>query len=86
MKIDIPDHIANAIGLTEQELLASLVESLYNQGRLSIVFDGESTEMCKEEFLKMLAEHNRRLHYDPDDFNDSIDQLRFSVDPADNYY
>ncbi|MDH5179603.1 MAG: UPF0175 family protein [Gammaproteobacteria bacterium] len=76
MYIGIPETIARASGLSEQEMLTFLALMLYDQEKLSLGHASRLANMSQSAFLDLLAEYGIVLKYDVDDLKDDLENLR----------
>ena len=80
IKLEIPDHVAQAIRLPvtdqEQQLLIELAVALYARGILSFGKARELTTLSKYEFGLLLGRREIPRHYNAEDLQDDIDYAR----------
>ncbi|GAB1258522.1 hypothetical protein NBRC116494_30240 [Aurantivibrio plasticivorans] len=76
MKIEIPDLVAKASGLNEQELRASLAVKLYDDEKITLGQGSQLAGISQDEFLDVLIRHGVNLKYESKDLGDDIENLK----------
>lgn len=75
MKVELPDALAKAAGLTPEEARLRLAFSLYREGRLSTKQCAELAGLDRPAFLDELARHRIEAPYSTDDLTSDLAAL-----------
>lgn len=76
MKIDIPETILKASGLSEQEILQLLALTLYDKEKLSIGYASKLANLSQADFIELMGKYGVELKYDVDDLKDDLENLK----------
>jgi len=76
MNINIPDEIAEKIGLTSFELTEILTVSLYKLKKINGVQGGKILNTSEIEFHGVVAKYGNFVNYDEDDLMEDINNLK----------
>lgn len=76
MSLTISDEIIRASGLSEQELLLEVILLLFQQNRISLGKASQLSGMTRLQFQHELATRKIPVHYDVEDFEQDLENLR----------
>lgn len=76
MKIEIPETIFKATGLTEQEIINLLALMLYDKEKLSIGYASKLANISQADFIELMGEHGVELKYDVNDLKEDLENLK----------
>lgn len=76
MSLVIPDELLQASGMSEQELFQELVLMLFAREKLSLGKASRLLGMTQLSFQALLAEHDLYVHYDVEDLQEDVANLK----------
>ncbi|MDS3860140.1 UPF0175 family protein [Thermosynechococcaceae cyanobacterium BACA0444] len=76
MSLVISEDLAKASGFSENELFLEIVLMLFQQNKISLGKASELVGLHRMQFQKLLADREICVHYDVNDFQDDLDNIR----------